>query len=490
MARKRRSLLWTTIGIGGVAVTLAAATPTLAATGASAAHSITKWTRISKDTGLGIAYAGLFRTADGRLHVIWPSHDHLVFSLHYSTVGGQAKLLATGTIVHNWATVSSYLELVRGAHGGMDALFTGSNNVSPYNTGAMYIATSDSNGTSWKLSSGSLSHLQGIPGTDTAATTLADGTPVAAWTLDTALGYHVGIDPNIPAKAPDLAYNIHDSGLGKPTLIRAKNGAVLAGWFDTTGDANEGYWVAQIWPTRQPKIKAPNSGGHNQNNGQPLQPVALVARQGGGNYLAYCVPTHVLACGHIALWRVGSHRTLTVPGSSSDTEQVVGMSNGRGGHLWIAWFNYQTNKIRVVRTNAAATGFGQVRTINPPSPVGPFSALAAEGSTGPLDLIALEQLNLQNASPAYFVTQIDPALRILASKSRVSNSQSTTITFTVVDAGNGVGGAKVTFLGKTANTNSKGMVKFTVKKGTAKGKHTVVATKSGYASATFTVTVT
>ena len=490
MTRKNRIRLSMAIGIGGAAVTLAAATPTLAAAPSHPAKATTKWTKISKGTGLGIAYAGLFRTADGRLHVIWPSHDNLVFSLHYSTVGGDAKLLGTGTIVHNWATVSSYLELVRGAHGGMDALFTGSNNVSPYDTGAMYVATSDSKGASWKLTTGSLSHSQGIPGTDTAATTLADGSPVAAWTMDTALGYHVGIDPNIPAKTPDQVFNIHDTGLGTPTLVRASNGAVLAGWFDTTGDKNEGYWVAQIWPARQPKIKAPNSGGHNQTNGQPLQPVALVARQGGGNYLAYCVPTHVLACGHIALWRVGGHRTLTVPGSHSESAQLVAMSNGRGGHLWIAWFNYQTNKISVVRTNAAATGFGQARTISPPSPVGPFSALAAEGSGGPLDLIALEQLNLQNASPTYFATQIDPALRIRASRSSVSNSRPTTITFTVVDAGDGVGGAKVTFLGKSATTNSKGVVKFTVRRGTARGKHTVVATKSGYAAATFTVTVT
>ncbi len=487
------------IGLGvalPVAAVVALTSPDLAgaqvAEPSHAAKSTTKWTQISKDTGLGIASAGLFRTADGRLHVVWPSHDNLVFSVHYSTVGGLGKLLATGTIVHNWGTVSSYIELVPAAHGGMDAIFEGGNNVSgsPYNTGAMYIATSNPAGTSWKLVNGSLSQNQRIPGTDTAATTLADGRPVAAWTLDTALGYHVGIDPNIPAKTPDQVYNINDSGLGSPTLVRTKTGPILAGWFDTTGDKNEGYWVAQIWPTQRPKVKAPNSGGHNQNNGQPLQPVALVARQGGGSYLAYCVPTHVLACGHIALWRVGANRTLTVPGSSSGFASHVAMSNGRGGHLWIAWFNFQTNRISVVRTNAAATGFGRVLTINAPTPVGPFSGLEAEGSSGPLDLIALEQLNRPNSSPAYFVTQIDPALRIRASKTAVSNTRSTTITFTVDDSGDGVAGVTVRFLGKTATTNGKGVVNFTVKKGTARGDHSATATKTGYAPAAVTVKVT
>jgi hypothetical protein len=76
---------------------------------------------------------------------------------------------------------------------------------------------------------------------------------------------------------------------------------------------------------------------------------------------------------------------------------LVTLTAGHAGHLWISWFDTGTNKISVVRTNAAVTRFGRVR---------------------------------------------------------------------------------------------KGVVKFTVKKGTAKGKHTVIATKTGYASATFTVKVT
>ena len=43
-----------------------------------------EWTRISSNTGLGIASAGILRTADGRLHVAWARNDHANgFSLHY-----------------------------------------------------------------------------------------------------------------------------------------------------------------------------------------------------------------------------------------------------------------------------------------------------------------------------------------------------------------------------------------------------------------------
>jgi hypothetical protein len=364
-----------------VVATLAVTCTTLALAGAGgveAQASVTarpaittqKWTKISKNTGFGIASAGLFRTGDGRLHVVWPSKDGATFSMHYSTVGGRAKLLATGTIVSGWGGISQYPRLVAGPGGGLRLVFSGGNGVggSPYNSGAMYTETSDSAGTKWILSTGSLSQSDFVPLTDIAAATESDGTPIAAWSTNTALTYHVGVDPSIPAKSPDQTFGIGAAGgLGTPTLVRTTNGGILAGWFDTTGNSDEGYWVAQIWPSKGTKVKAPDSGGKHQNNGQPFQPVALTTRPGGGEYLAYCVPTKVLRCGHIALWKVGAAKALTVPGSSSGQATLVAIAPGRGGHLWLAWFDNGTNKVSVVRTNAAANGFGRVITFAAPS---------------------------------------------------------------------------------------------------------------------------
>lgn len=403
------------------------------------------------------------------------------------------KLLATGPVVTHWAAVDAYPRLAPGKNGGMLLFLDGGNGIggSPYNSGAMYVAMSNSAGKSWKLLPGSIAHSGFVPLTNSAATTEPNGTPVAAWSETSSLAYHVGIDPASPATSPDQHVGIGAAGgLGQPTLVTTSSGKILAGWFNTTGNNNEGYWVAQIWPSQGPKVKAPNSGGTKQTNGQPEQPVALAAHPGGGTYLAYCVPTAVLHCGHIALWRVGSSKVLKVPGSSSGAATFVALAAGHGEHLWISWFNTQTTKISVVRTNTAVTGFGQVRTISAPSPLFFMSALAAAGGSGPLDLIALAALNHPGASPIYFDTQLFPALRIHASKTSVSNAVSTTITFKVDDAGDGVAGATVTFLGKTAKTNSNGVVKFTVKKGTPKGRHTVIVTKRGYAPASLTVKVT
>lgn len=453
----------------------------------------TKWTKISKNVALGPS-PGLFRTADGRLHVIWARQDGPgQFSLNYSTVGGATKLLATGTIVSHWTGISFDPRLVPGTHGGLQLIFTGGDgqNGSPYNTSAEYLARSNSAGKSWTLVPGSLSHSGLVTETDAAAAAEPNGTPVAAWSEFTSLAYHVGIDSSSPAKSPDQHLGIGaGGGLMNPTLIRTSTGAIVAGWFNNSGNASAGYWAARILPSKGAKIKAPNSGSKAQSNGQPFETVALVAHPGGGSYLAYCVPTKFLHCGHIALWRVGAAKAVTVPGSSSGTAGLVTLTAGHAGHLWIAWFDEGTSKIRVVRTNTAVTKFGLVRTISAPAPLADFQGLSGLGGSGPLDLIAFATLNHAGSTPAYFDTELFPALRIHASKASVSHLHPTTITFTVDDSGDGVPGVTVKFLGKTAKTNSKGVVKLTVKKGTAKGKHLVTATKSGYASATFTVKVT
>lgn len=468
-------------------------TPSRAGT---AQGSATKWTKISTDTQLGIASPGLFRTADGRLHVIWPSHNGgSNFSLHYSTVAGRAKLVNTGTIVSKWSGISAYPMLVSGPGKGLRLIFTGGNSVnnSPFNTGAMYSATATAAGTSWKLASGSLSQSKLVPLTNTAAVTRSDGTPVAAWSTNTALTYHAGIDPNTPASVPDQTFGVgSNGGLTTPALVRAKNGAIFGAWFKNSGLTDQGYYVAQLLPTKTKAVKAPDSGGKNFSNNQNLEPVAFTARVGGGEYLAYCVPTKFLTCGHIDLWRVGAKRATTIPGSSSANGHglFVAIAASPGGHLWVLWVNTSTSKVQVVRTNAAATRFGPVRTLTGPPRLEEFDGLKAEGSTGPLDVVALALQSGNNTSPAYFDTQLLPALHLSASKSSVSSGKSTSVTFTVTDTGNGVAGAVVKFLGVTKKTDSKGKVTFTVRKGTAKGKHLATATRKGFSSATFTVKVT
>ncbi len=469
----------------------AAGATTAPAGGASPAAAGVTWAKISTNTGLGLASAGLLRTADGKLHVIWPSKDGTTYSLHYSTVGAAEKLLATGTIVTKWQGVSAYPRLVPGPRGGLRLVFTGGNGVngSPYNTGAMYTATATAAGTAWKLAAGSMSHSTLVSLTDTAAVTESDGTPVAAWPGG-GLNYHVGIDPSDPAAAPDslVAVNPGSVVVG-PALARKPDGSVWAAWFTSSGKSDQGYWVAKLRPSQTAKVKAPGSGLSTANN-QPLQPVAFTARTGGGLYFAYCAPSTTTLCPKIMLWKVGAGQAVAVPGSATGHATHVAIAAGPGGHLWILWYDSGLNKIRVVRTNAAATKFGPVQALPLPPKADQFNDLQAEGSQGPLDVLPLVMQNVSGSTPAYWDTQILPKLKLTGSPSTVSHTQATTVTFKVTDAGDPVPGATVKFLGKTATTGASGTAKITVPKGTATGSHTATASKPGYTGATFTVKVT
>ena len=473
-------------------LTAAAALGAPAVQAAGAGTASVKWTKISADTGLGLASAGLLRTSDGRLHVVWPSKDGTTYSLHYSTVGGKAKLINTGSIVTKWPGVSVYPRLVPGPGGGIRLVFTGGNGKagSPYNLGAMYSATSGKAGNSWSLTPGSLSHSTLVPLTDTAAITQTDGTPVATWAAGSAVDYHVGISPQTPDPNPDPSVAVGSGAVAVGPALARSGSAIMLAWYASSGLANQGYYVTQIRPSLTAKVKAPNSGGANLADNQPRGPVAFAARAGGGDYLAYCVPTKTVPCGHIALWKTGSSSARSVPASSTGHAAHVAIAAGPGGHLWIMWYDTVLNKIKVVRTNAAATGFGTVRALNVPSGVVQFDGLQAEASTGPADVVALVQQTGSTASPAYFDTQVLPALRLAGSRATVSHTQSTTITFTVTDTGSPVAGATVTFLGKKATTNSAGKAKITVPKGTSTGKHTATASKAGYVPSSFSVKVT
>ena len=473
-------------------ITVAAAGAVLPGTAQAApAHAAaTKWTKISTDTSLGIASAGLFRTPDGKLHVACAQHDASSYSLHYSTVGGKAKLLATGTIVQKWTGISFYPRLVAGPGGGIRLVFTGGNGVngSPYNLGAMYSATSTSAGTTWALTPGSLSHTTLVPATDTSATTQKDGTPVASWPGGSGVAFHVGVDPNTPAAKPDGT--VAAASVVGTTLATESDGSTWVAWFSESFASDQGYWVAKLTPTQAAKAKAPASGGASLANNHPLQSVAFAARATGGGYLAYCVPTATIPCAHIALWKVGNGKAMTVPGSATQHAVHVAIAAAPGGHMWVLWYDTSQNKIHLVRTNAAVSKFGAAQTLPAPSSTSELDGLQAEGSQGPLDVIALVLQTTSGSTPSYWDTQVLPKLALTGSPSSVSHTQATTVSFTVTDVGDPVAGAKVSFLGKTATTNAKGVAQITVPKGTATGKHTATAAKANYTSATFMVTVT
>jgi hypothetical protein len=449
-----------------------------------------KWTNLA-DLDNGSATAGILRTADGDLHVAWLAKRaaNSMLSYNASTISQSGKLLATGAAVSGWDSLEPDPRLVKDGSG-IRLIFEGGTGTSGCDSiGLVYTATS-ADGSQWSPVTGSLSaHSAGIG--NLAATSENDGlTPVAGFAGGHL--FHVGVDSNCPAVSPDGVINSTlGSAPSNPEMATDQHdGSVWMGWYQNF--AGQGYWVDQVLPSQAAPVEAPGSGSMApQLNNQPLEPVALTARPGGGVYMAYCTATTSQACAHIDLWKVGTSSVKVVPGSRNVKAARLALAAGNLGRLWVGWFDETKNLIHAVRTNPTATSFGVVRSIKIPAHTFVVNSVQAEGSTGRLDVL----LNGTLQTPSGFVTdlfhtQILAGFSLKAKPKRFSHNKSQKVTFTVTDAGQPVPGARVKCLGKKGKTSSRGKVKLAFHKGVSKGKHVCAASKVNYVGAKTTIKVT
>ncbi len=392
------------LGAVGAAGAMTLASATVSGSRAGAAPT---WQKLSQNTEIALAQAGLLRAGDGDLHVVWSQKHAGTSSLRFATLSSSGSLLTSGKVLAGWAGVQFDPDLVP-VGSGLRVVFTGSNGKSgsPYNLGAVYSATS-ANGTSWTLAKGSLSHSTIVTLSDNAAIDEANGTPLAAWSAGDNLAFHVGVDPTVPATQSDHSVPTSPGGfvIG-PALARTKAG-VWAAWY-SSGGSGQGYYVDQITPAVGTRVKAPGSGGSGLSDNEPHQSVAFVRKVNGSPYLAYCVPTVGVPCAHIDLWKVGSSSALLVPGTATGSASHVTLSSTPGGKLWIAWYDSKANQVRATLTNSSVTTFGKVHQLAPPPNSFAVDSLVsdASGSTGALDLVALASLNVSGAPPTYWHLQL------------------------------------------------------------------------------------
>jgi hypothetical protein len=455
--------------------------------GATVAGGPGTWTKVT-GTDSGFNQAGMLRTADGALHLVWRkqlANGH--FSFGWSTISLGGKLRASGIALSNWLGLQSDPKLVPD-HDHIRLVFIGGHDTNLSNffsRGSVYTEVS-SNGKSWALVHGSMANHT-VLNRDLAAVVKQDGTtPVAAFGLNNVLFFHQGVDPAAPAVAADgtAATGPVDTGIDGDVLSRAKNGSIWVGWFD------EGYRVRQILPSPGASMKAPRSGTKNGPDNEPRQSVAFAARSGGGLYLAYCSPAPAQPCAHIDLWRVGSSKVLVVPGSGTGSAGKVALAAAPGGRLWISWFDFGTNSVHAVRTNKAATSFGVRRSVKQPLATFIFNGLQSEGSSGRLDVVVNVLLTTIGNPIEFWHTQILPGLRLTARPGRFSHRVATTVTFTVTDAGDPVPAATVSCLGKHATANGQGRARLKFRAGTHVGRHSCTAAMTAYLAGRTTIRVT
>ncbi len=434
------------------------------------------WTKISKST-VGITYrASMTRTANGILHVVYP-HDlsgggttigHTALNTDGSTAA-QNNLFATG-----WSTMDVSPIVVSEGGTSLRTMFVGQKDLGSgtWSQNQMYTATSGDSGGSWALPADTIggdNNLSGLYGMG--ATTLADGTPVAATPLNGDLRWHVGTglgaDQTYTSPAGGSIYDV--------TLVRSGS-AVWASWFQSGGTpSTHGTFAMQIYPPVGTPLQAPGSSSNAQSISTGR--TALAARVGGGVYLAYCVGYP--SCTSVRVWKVGSSTWATVPHTKFAT--TVALSAGPTGRLWVAWSD-NGPKVHAVRTGVNGLAMGAVRTPGIPRGQTAIYNVAIEGSRGRGDIVV-------NVGDAFWHTQVLAGLTLHASPSKWRHGSRQRVVFTVTDAHSAVGGATVKVGTRHCSTGTHGTCAITFPGSFSTGRHAASAGKSGYAKATTTLRV-
>jgi hypothetical protein len=260
----------------------------------------------------------------------------------------------------------------------------------------------------------------------------------------------------------------------------AVSGKLFVGWY-SSAPARRGLWTQEISTAGLVGTRTRVPGSSNADGSAAIPPgqrTAMTARIGaGGVYIAYGAGYPVFES--VNLLRLG--RTPVVVARSNRIEHV-GIAPGAQGRLWLFWS--RGDEYLVTRSNKAATRFESVTHVSLPTGAATTYGLYGEGSDGPLDLVAHAG---SGASIPDWHTQVLPrlSLAVVSSRTGVSGHGKgkhavRRLALRVTDAGDPVGGARITLGGKRFTTAASGRV--TAVLPVAGRQVNATAAKSGYAS--------
>ncbi len=429
-----------------------------------------KWTKVSTGT-VGITFLpSLVRSGNGDLHLVYARDTGGSTTLGHTALHTNGQVYLQNTILTpSWVTMDPAPVVVNGA-GDLRVVFGGDLDLGAgfWSDGRMYTATSDSTGANWGLPAKAVGQSHQAYGSyGTAATTLADGTPIAGFPLGSVLTWHVGTASN-----PDQTYDVGPTHccIYNAAMVRDGSKVYVAWYQNDDSTAGNGTFVKQIYPTIGPTLKAP--GSSKGANSLPAGRVALAARDGGGVYAAYCVGYP--SCTSVRVWKVGTNKTTDVPHSKFVT--TISLSPSPSGRLWVAWSD-NIPKVRAVRTGKSGLAVGAVQTAGLPKGKSAVYSLAVDGTRGRGDIVV-------NVGDSFWHTQVLAGLTLHATPSKWNHGSRRKVTFAVTDAHQAVKGAKVKVGSNRCTTTRHGTCSITFPASFGKGKHTARASKSGYVAAT------
>ena len=447
----------------------------LVAVGAASSASAAPWKRVTTPDGASTDQVGLARTGDGVLHLAWshPTGPNTE-DLNHTVITRSGRLGATSPIQSGWTGFTNAALVVD--PGGLRAFWGGfrsTDSSDPQRETST--ALSPDGGVSWALQPGSV-----VPdgaqsyGSNTAATVRPDGTTLQAFAGTLGTWVHSGLSPATPNH--DYQAPVGQYGYDPNLATDAGGRSVMAWYSNATGRL--GVLAQDVNTDGSP------SGGTIRMPGTEVMQVGmlgrtpLVARRGGGFYVAYAVGYP--APNQIRVWRVGGARAALLDRVTGSGSPAVAIAAADAGRLWVLWTKgFGDPDVLASRSNKGATRFGAVVNAGHPRDAMQAYKLDASAAGGALDVLA--NFNIGTTSTA--VTshrRILPGLMLQASPERLRRGRPTVVRFTVLDAGTAVQGARVRAEGKSGTTDRRGRVTLSL---SSRRPVTARATRSGYAAA-------
>ena len=412
------------------------------------------WVKVTAN-GPSIDQVGLLRTADGKLHVAWHhSTSPLTEDLLHTTLAPNGKLLGTTPIQSGWTGIQNPALVVqpgavlRAFWGGQRTTDTAETN-QELNT-----ALSADGGATWSLQTGSVVPDGGQAyGSPVSAAALPDGTPLQTWAGTLGTWVHSGLVPDAPIH--DLQAPLGSYGYDSAIATDAAGRAVVAWYSNAPGHL--GVHAQDVAADGSPVGSAVNMPGTaNMKVGQ-IGRTPIVARPGGGFYVAYATGYPTL--NRIRLWRVGDAGATVIGRTPRTRSSTAALAAAADGRLWVAWVSDDGGVPHVLarRSNPSGRVFGE--TVDAGRAGKSFQAyhLDASATGGALDILARFSVGTTSDAATY-QTRVLPGLTLRSSRLRIPDDTTTSVTFTVLDAGQPVKGARVRAAGESDTTNASGKV--------------------------------
>jgi hypothetical protein len=409
-----------------------------------------KLTRVGTIPGTGGPVTAFVRTADGRLHLVYPTSDSGAQGLTSRSISPSGSLdAAVSALGTDWGVSAPGLVQLPG--GSLEALFGAVSPAAPHPDDTWGIASTDG-GTTWSApaiaSSGGPGEAQAYSAAVTAQ--VSGSTPVLLLTVSGTLVAQQGLGPGSPFARVDTVTDGFPSATD--SALDAASGQVVAGW-DSLAQTTGGSYLQSVAPAPGTAEKVP---------GESRPTLTIAGRdKGPGVFAAYTSDDR-----HVRLLRYGGG-SVAVGTLAAVRPSVMGVATGIDGRMWVMW-GADGGRIALTRSNKAVTRFEPVQKIN--GHILTLQRLYGDGRLGPLDLLVDELPDVTPSRPTGVyharalpelsaAASVTPVITIKNKKKVVTGH---TVTLTVTDAGDAVKGATVTIKGHVKNSNASGVAKVTL----------------------------